>query len=48
VRHAEAEQDNEKALNRALELADEDSLIVCAGSLYLIGGLRQMLLQKEH
>ena len=48
VRHAEAEQDNEKALNRVLELADEDSLIVCAGSLYLIGGLRQMLLQKEH
>ena len=48
VQHAEAEQDNEKALNRVLELADENSLIVCAGSLYLIGGLRQMLLQKEH
>lgn len=48
VRYAEAEQDNERALNRALELAGENSLIVCAGSLYLIGGLRQMLLQKEH
>ena len=48
VRHAEAEADNAKALDRALELAGESNLLICAGSLYLIGGLRSLLLQKEH
>ncbi|MCR5560194.1 MAG: bifunctional folylpolyglutamate synthase/dihydrofolate synthase [Schwartzia sp.] len=48
VSHGEAEADNVKALDRALELSGEGTLLVCAGSLYLIGGLRQLLLQKEH
>jgi len=39
--------DNQKALARALQLAGGTRLLVTAGSLYLIGGLRQLLLGKE-
>lgn len=39
-------EDNRAALARAMELAGGRRLLVCAGSLYLIGGLRQVLLGK--
>ena len=40
-------EDNVEALALALSLAQEGRLLVVAGSLYLIGGLRQLLLGKE-
>ena len=40
-------EDNVEALTLALSLAQEGRLLVVAGSLYLIGGLRQLLLGKE-
>ncbi|SHK45125.1 dihydrofolate synthase / folylpolyglutamate synthase [Selenomonas ruminantium] len=47
VQHVETMADNDEALNRALELANGEKLLVMAGSLYLVGGLRQMLLDKK-
>lgn len=44
--HVEAFDDNDQALARAMELAGGRRLLVAAGSLYLIGGLRQVLLGK--
>ena len=45
--HVEGYKDNAEALKRALQLAGGHHLLVVAGSLYLIGGLRQVLLGKE-
>ena len=47
VRHVEAIADNDEAMNRALELANGEKLLVMAGSLYLVGELRKMLLDKK-
>lgn len=47
TQHVEVQADNAEALARSLELADGKRLLVIAGSLYLIGGVRQMLLQKK-
>ena len=47
VQHVEAFENNKEALNRALELANGEKLLVIAGSLYLVGGVRQMLLKRE-
>lgn len=47
VQHVEAFDDNEEALDRALELANGEKLLVIAGSLYLVGGVRQMLMQRK-
>ena len=47
VQHVEAFENNKEALNRALELANGEKLLVIAGSLYLVGGVRQMLLKQE-
>lgn len=47
VQHVEAFSDNEEALDRALELANGEKLLVIAGSLYLVGGVRQMLLKRK-
>lgn len=44
--HVEAVADNGAALERALVLAGGERLLVAAGSLYLIGGLRQLILGK--
>jgi dihydrofolate synthase / folylpolyglutamate synthase len=45
--HIELQPDNAEALARALELADKNRLLCIAGSLYLIGGVRQMLLAEK-
>lgn len=47
VSHVEAYEDNEEALERALELAGGKRLLVLCGSLYLVGGLRQSLLARK-
>ena len=47
VQHVEAIADNSLALERALELANNDKLLVLAGSLYLVGGVRKLLLEKK-
>ena len=47
MQHVEAFENNTEALNRALELANGEKLLVIAGSLYLVGGVRQMLLKRE-
>ena len=47
AQHIEVQADNEEALARALELADKKRLLCIAGSLYLIGGVRQLLLEKN-
>ena len=47
AQHVEVQADNAEALERSLELAGGHRLLVIAGSLYLIGGVRQMLLQKK-
>jgi dihydrofolate synthase/folylpolyglutamate synthase len=47
VQHVETMADNDEALSRALELANGEKLLVMAGSLYLVGGLRQMLLERK-
>ena len=47
VQHVEAIADNGEALNRALELANQEKLLVMAGSLYLVGGVRQLLLKRK-
>ena len=47
VQHVEAIADNHEAMNRALELANGEKLLVMAGSLYLVGELRKMLLDKK-
>ena len=47
VQHVETMADNAEALNRALELANSEKMLIMAGSLYLVGGLRQMLLDKK-
>ena len=39
--------DYETALNRALRLAGENRILVIAGSLYLVGGIRQMVLDMK-
>ena len=45
--HVEAFEANKEALDRALELANGEKLLVIAGSLYLVGGVREMLLQRK-
>lgn len=50
--HKEAIGDPAQALTRALELAggmpeQNNTLLICAGSLYLIGALRDMLVKKQ-
>jgi dihydrofolate synthase/folylpolyglutamate synthase len=47
VQHVEAIADNSQALERALELANKEKLLVLAGSLYLVGGVRKLLLDKK-
>ena len=47
VQHVEAIADNNEAMNRALELANGEKLLVMAGSLYLVGGLRKLLMDKK-
>lgn len=47
VQHVEAFEVNEEALDRALELANGEKLLVIAGSLYLVGGVREMLLKRK-
>ena len=47
VQHVEAIADNDEAMNRTLELANGEKLLVMAGSLYLVGELRKMLLDKK-
>lgn len=47
VQHVEAIADNDEAMSRALELANGEKLLVMAGSLYLVGELRKMLLDKK-
>jgi len=47
VQHVEAWDDNAEALDRSLELAHGEKMLIMAGSLYLVGGLRQMLLEKK-
>ena len=47
VQHVEAFEANKEALDRALELANGEKLLVIAGSLYLVGGVREMLLQRK-
>jgi dihydrofolate synthase/folylpolyglutamate synthase len=47
VCHVEAYENNEEALDRALELAGDKRLLVMCGSLYLVGGLRQSLLARK-
>ena len=46
---AEAEpiEKNDEALTRALELTTDDHILVIAGSLYLVGGVRDMLLRHK-
>ena len=43
----EAIADNKAALKRAMELAKGEKLLIMAGSLYLVGGVRQLLLKRE-
>lgn len=47
VQHVEAVADNAEALDRALELANGEKLLVMAGSLYLVGGVRQLLERRD-
>lgn len=47
VQHVEVIADNNEALNRAIELANQEKLLVMAGSLYLVGGVRQLLLKRK-
>ena len=47
MQHVEAFEANKEALDRALELANGEKLLVIAGSLYLVGGVREMLLQRK-
>ena len=47
AQHIEVYADNQEALERSLELANGERLLCIAGSLYLIGGVRQMLLLKN-
>jgi len=37
----------EKALAEALTMVSDDSLLVVTGSLYLVGGIRALLLQMR-
>ena len=47
VQHVEALADNAEAMNRALELANGEKMLVMAGSLYLVGELRRLLWDKK-
>ena len=47
VQHVEAIADNSEAMNRAIELANGEKLLIMAGSLYLVGGLRKLLMDKK-
>ena len=47
VQHVEAIADNGEALERAVELANREKLLVMAGSLYLVGGVRQLLWKRK-
>ena len=49
LRCARAESDYKKALSMAKEMAAEsdDTMLICAGSLYLIGALRELLLTNR-
>ncbi len=40
------EKDIEKAIRKAFERANEDDLIIFAGSLYLIGDVRKIVFEK--
>lgn len=44
---AEPIEKNDEALTRALELTTDDHILVIAGSLYLVGGVRDMLLRHK-
>jgi len=44
---AEAIEDNGEALQRALLLADKDDLICVSGSLYLVGEIKKMYVEKS-
>lgn len=45
LQNVEAVPDRDQALQHAMELAGNDHLLVCAGSLYLIGYLRKLLIE---
>ncbi len=47
TQHVEVQPDPVEALARSLELANSQRLLCVAGSLYLIGGIRQALLNKK-
>lgn len=47
VQHVEAIADKAEALGRALELANGEKLLVMAGSLYLVGIVRKLLLERK-
>ncbi len=47
AQHIEVHAENREAVERAMELANGERLLCVAGSLYLIGGVRQMLLKKK-
>ena len=47
TQHIEVHKDPREALERSLELANKERILCAAGSLYLIGGLRQMVLNKK-
>ena len=46
-RNTHVEKDLKKAIDKAYELADEDDLILFAGSLYLIGDVRKIVLDNN-
>jgi len=47
VQFAESIEDNGEALQRALLLADKDDLICVSGSLYLVGEIKKMYVEKS-
>lgn len=47
AREKRVEPDPAKALDLALEMAGGESLLVVAGSLYLVGGIRKLLQERK-
>ena len=45
--HAIYEPDNQKALNKARQMSDEDGYLCIAGSLYLAGAMRSRLKTED-
>ncbi len=45
--HVETAEDFEKALERTLELANSEFALIVTGSLYLVGGIRRLLLERR-